>query len=41
MKPLRIGLIGSGVIARFHLKSPVGVRDVEVAGIYSSTSALR
>ena len=41
MTPLRIGFIGSGFIARFHLKALVGVRNVEVAGVYSPTAARR
>lgn len=32
---LRIGLIGTGFIAQFHLRSMVGVRNVEVTGVYS------
>ncbi|MFD2261991.1 Gfo/Idh/MocA family protein [Lacibacterium aquatile] len=38
---LRIGLVGSGFIARFHLTSMVGVRNVEVAGIYSRSADKR
>ncbi len=41
MTPLRIGFIGSGFIARFHLKALVGVRNVEVVGVYSPTGAHR
>jgi predicted dehydrogenase len=33
--PLRIGLIGSGFNARFHIRSLVSVRDVAVAGVTS------
>ena len=36
-KTLRIGFIGSGFIAHFHLRSLVGVRNVEVTGVYSPT----
>lgn len=32
---LRLGFIGSGFNTRFHLQALVGVRDVEVRGIYS------
>ena len=38
---LRIGFIGSGFIAHFHLKSLVGVRNVEVTGVYSPTEGKR
>ncbi|MCI5074084.1 Gfo/Idh/MocA family oxidoreductase [Oricola sp.] len=40
-KPLRIGFIGSGFIAHFHLKSLNSVRNVEVVGVYSPTPAKR
>jgi predicted dehydrogenase len=40
-KTLRIGFIGSGFIAHFHLRSLVGVRNVEVTGVYSPTKAKR
>jgi predicted dehydrogenase len=33
-KPLGIGIIGGGFIARFHIKSWVGVRDADIAGIF-------
>lgn len=39
--PLRIGMLGSGFIAHFHLEALVGVRNVEVAGVYSPTPANR
>jgi predicted dehydrogenase len=39
--PLRIGLIGSGFIAGFHLDALLGVRDVVVAGVFSPTPAHR
>ncbi len=32
---LRVGFVGTGFIAGFHLKSMVGVRNVEVTGVYS------
>ena len=41
MTPLRIGFIGSGFIARFHLKALIGVRNVEVCGVYSPTETRR
>jgi len=41
MNTLRIGVVGSGFNARFHLQSLVGVRNVEVTGICSPTPAHR
>jgi predicted dehydrogenase len=38
---LRIGLIGSGFIAKFHLQALVAVRHVSVAGVFSPTAAHR
>ena len=38
---LRIGLIGSGFIANFHLQALLSVRHVTVAGVYSPTPAHR
>ncbi len=38
---LRIGLIGSGFIAKFHLQALVSVRHVAVTGVYSPTAANR
>jgi predicted dehydrogenase len=38
---LRIGLLGSGFIAHFHLQALLGVRNVQVAGVYSPTAANR
>jgi len=38
---LRIGLIGSGFIAKFHVESLIAVRHVMVAGITSPTAAHR
>jgi predicted dehydrogenase len=34
---LRVGFVGSGFIARFHLQSWVGVRDGDVHGVWSPT----
>ena len=34
-KTLRVGFVGTGFIAEFHLKAMVGVRNVEVTGVYS------
>jgi predicted dehydrogenase len=34
---LGIGFIGSGFITRFHLRALVGVRDADVAGVWSPT----
>jgi predicted dehydrogenase len=39
--PLRIGLLGSGFIANFHLQALLGVRDAQVSGIFSPTRAHR
>jgi len=38
---LRVGLVGTGFIAAFHLRSMVGVRNVEVTGVYSRQAANR
>jgi predicted dehydrogenase len=38
---LRIGVIGSGFIAQFHLRSMLGVRNVEVTGVYSRSEEKR
>ena len=32
---LRIGIVGTGFIAEFHLRSLIGVRNVTVHGVYS------
>ena len=40
-KTLRIGFVGSGFIAHFHLKSMIGVRNVEVTGVYSRNADKR
>jgi len=36
---LGIGFIGSGFVARFHIQSLIMVRDCDVVGVYSPTSA--
>lgn len=38
---LRVGFVGSGFIAEFHLRSMLGVRNVEVTGVFSRTAARR
>jgi len=38
---LRIGFIGSGFIARFHLQAMTAVRNCRVAGVFSTTAARR
>src|ERR1700722_13394368 len=38
---LRIGIIGSGFIANFHLQALINVRHVTVTGIFSPTAAHR
>ena len=40
-KTLRVGFVGSGFIAHFHLKSLIGVRNVEVTGVYSRSAGNR
>jgi predicted dehydrogenase len=35
--PLRIGFVGSGFIAHFHVKSFQSVRNAEIKGVYSPT----
>ncbi|HEV2532410.1 Gfo/Idh/MocA family oxidoreductase [Phenylobacterium sp.] len=39
--PLRIGFVGSGFIAKFHLKAFQSVRHVQIAGVFSPTAAHR
>ena len=34
---LRIGLLGTGFVAHFHLQALQNVRHVQVAGVYSPT----
>ncbi|MDF1775456.1 MAG: Gfo/Idh/MocA family oxidoreductase [Rhizobiaceae bacterium] len=41
LKTLRIGVIGAGFIANFHLESMISVRNVEVRGVYSRTPEKR
>jgi len=41
IETLRIGMIGSGFIAKFHLQALVGVRNAVVSGVYSPTAAHR
>jgi predicted dehydrogenase len=36
---LRVGFLGSGFIADFHLQAMLGVRNVQIAGVYSPTAA--
>lgn len=38
---LRIGMVGSGFIAHFHLQALLGVRNALVAGVFSPTAANR
>ncbi|MGJ8573289.1 MAG: Gfo/Idh/MocA family protein [Hoeflea sp.] len=38
---LNIGIIGTGFIAEFHLRSMLGVRNVMVAGVYSRSAENR
>jgi predicted dehydrogenase len=38
---LRIGLLGTGFVTRFHLYALVAVRNVQVAGIYGRTAEVR
>lgn len=40
-EPLRIGFIGSGFIAHFHLQGLEGVRNARIAGVYSPNAAHR
>ena len=39
--PLRVGFVGSGFIAHFHLKSMSGVRNVQIRGVFSSKAENR
>jgi predicted dehydrogenase len=39
--PLRIGFVGSGFIAKFHVKSFQSVRHAQITGVYSPTAANR
>ena len=38
---LRVGFVGSGFIAEFHLRAMVGVRNVDVTGVYSRSAGKR
>ena len=38
---LRVGLIGSGFIAAFHLQSMLGVRNISIGGVYSRSAERR
>ena len=38
---LRVGLIGAGFIARFHVQAFLSVRHVAIAGVYGPTAARR
>jgi len=40
-KKLRIGFVGSGFIANFHLQAFVSVRDVDIVGVFSPTASRR
>ena len=39
VKRLGIGFVGGGFISRFHIESLIGVRDVDVHGVCSKTTA--
>ena len=39
--PLRIGFVGAGFMAQFHLRALLGVRNAVVAGVVSATPARR
>ena len=41
VETLRIGMIGSGFMANFHLDSMVGVRHAQIAGVWSPTATNR
>ncbi len=41
LKKLRLGFVGSGFIGHFHLQAMIGVRNVEINGVYSPTPANR
>ncbi len=38
---LRVGILGSGFMANFHLQAFVGVRNAQIAGVFSPTAANR
>jgi predicted dehydrogenase len=41
LETLRIGMIGSGFMAKFHLQSMVGVRQAQIGGVWSPTASKR
>jgi len=41
LEKLRLGFIGSGFIGHFHLQAMIGVRNVEISGVYSPQTAHR
>lgn len=41
LDPLRVGIVGSGFMASFHLQAFIGVRNARIAGVYSPTQANR
>ena len=41
LQTLRVGLIGTGFIAAFHLQSMLGVRNISIGGVYSRSSERR
>ena len=41
LEKLRLGFVGSGFIGHFHLRAMIGVRNVEINGVYSPTAANR
>lgn len=41
LETLRIGLVGSGFMAKFHLQSMIGVRHAQIAGVWSPTESHR
>lgn len=41
LETLRIGMIGSGFMAKFHLQSMVGVRHAQISGVWSPTASNR
>ena len=41
IEQLRIGFIGSGFIAQFHLRALINVRKAEVCGVFSRSSENR
>ncbi len=41
LETLRIGMVGSGFMAKFHLQSMIGVRHARIAGVWSPTESHR